>query len=568
MDAKARFWHPRRRRPIRQPGRVLVVLAFTASAVLALPIAAIAVLALAPAPGIWQHLLTTTLPHSVAQTLMLMAGVAILTAITGAGTAWLVTMYRFPGRNAFDWLLILPLALPAYIAAYSYGEFFDYTGAPQRALRWAFGFTSFRDYWFPNVRTLGGAVFVMASVLYPYVYLTARAAFALQAVRVLEVARTLGRSGTGALMSVALPMARPALAAGVSLALMECLNDIGAVEYLGVQTLTLSIYAAWIQRASLAGAAQLALVTFVFVAVLLLLERYGRRNQRFASGGRALPVPEDRLTGATAWAATMACVAPLTAGFIIPVTILAQDAFAQGLQAEFTVFASAARNSLLLAVMAAAIAVVVALLLSSAMRIGNSPAVAAVTRAASLGYAIPGTVIAVGVVVPLAGVDNALDAFTEAHFGVKTGLLLSGSAFALLFAYTIRFLAVALGPIETGWQRLSPNLDAAARTLGASPLRMLTSVHLPLLRPALVAAALLVFVDAMKELPATILLRPFNFETLATQIYTYASQEQFSRSALAALMIVVVGMVPLLLLHRILAASRPGAEKMSLSKEN
>lgn len=534
---------------------VLRSLAIAISLVILLPIATIAVLALAPAPGVWPHLLATTLGYSIRQTLLLLAGVASLTLIVGAGTAWLVTMYRFPGRALFDWLLILPLALPTYITAYCYGEFLDYTGPVQTALRGLAGFTSYQDYWFPRVRTLGGAIFIMATVLYPYVYLTARASFALQSVHVLEVARTLGRTGTGALFSVALPMARPALAAGVSLALMECLNDIGAVEYLGVQTLTSSIYAAWIQRSSLSGAAQLALVIFVFIVVLISLERLGRTLPRVATPRGHRPMPEHQLSGGRGLIAACACSIPVATGFGVPVGVLVAGAWAQGAQYGLADYAGAARNSLLLAVIAAVLTVGLAFILGAALRLCRSPTVTMAARLSSLGYAVPGTVIAIGIVVPLGILDNLLSGFVKSQFGFTTGLLLSGSAFALIIAYTVRFMAVALGSIETGLERLSPNLDAAARSLGASPLGMLRAIHIPLLRPAIGAAALLVFVDAMKELPATLLLRPFNFETLATQIYTFASQEQFERSALAALTIVAVGLVPLILLHRALSGS-------------
>jgi iron(III) transport system permease protein len=534
---------------------ILVALAALISLIVALPLLSIAVMALAPAPGVWPHLVSTTLPYSVEQTLLLMAGVAALTLAAGAGTAWLITMYRFPGRGLFDWLLILPLALPTYITAYCYGEFLDFTGPVQSALRDLGGFRNYQDYWFPSIRSLGGAIFIFSCVLYPYVYLTARASFALQSIHVLEVARTLGRTGTGALFAVALPMARPALAAGLSLALMECLNDVGAVEYLGVRTLTLSVFDAWIQRSSISGAAQLALVMFFFVMALVSLERYGRRQHRFQTGRTDRPVPEHRLPGGKGSLAALACIVPLTVGFIVPVGVLVDGAIAQGAQYGLGDYARAAGNSLLLSSLAAIIVVVLALVLGAALRLSRGWIVSGAVRVSSLGYAIPGTVVALGLIVPLAGLDNFISGLMQRWIGVQTGLLLSGTAFALLLAYTVRFMAVAFGSVEAGWQRLSPNLDAAARTLGASPMRMLGSVHLPLLRPAIGAAALLVFVDTMKELSATLLLRPFNFETLATHIYVYASQEQFEHSAIAALTIVVVGLIPLILMHHALTGS-------------
>jgi iron(III) transport system permease protein len=351
-----------------------------------------------------------------------------------------------------------------------------------------------------------------------------------------------------------------ALAAGVSLALMECLNDIGAVEYLGVQTLTASIYAAWLQRSSLAGAAQIALVLFLFVVALVLIERSARRKRRFDNSSRQRLHSEQSLSPAMGWMAAAACALPVLIGFAVPVGVLLAGALAYGAAASFAEYAGAAARSFSLALAVAALVVGLAMIVGAALRLTNGLGVNAAARLSALGYAIPGTVVALGVIIPLAKLDNAVSDFVEAHWGFPTGLLLSGTAFALVLAYTIRFLAVGLGPVEAGWQRLSPNLDAAARSLGAGPLKLLGAVHLPLLRPALGAAALLVFVDTMKELSATLLLRPFDFETLATQIYLFASQEQFERSAIPALIIVVVGMVPLLLLNRTM---RRGAARLS-----
>jgi iron(III) transport system permease protein len=540
--------------------RALAAAAIGISLVVALPMLTLATVALTPAPDVWSHLIGTTLPYSLSQTLLLLAGVAIITLVAGAGTAWLVTMYRFPGRTFFDWGLILPLALPAYITAYCYGEFLDYTGPVQTMVRAIGGFTSFHDYWFPPIRSLGGAVFIFSSVLYPYVYLTARASFALQSIHVLEVARTLGRTGTGALIEVALPMARPALAAGVSLALMECMNDIGAVEYLGVRTLTRSVFDAWIQRSSLAGAAQLALVLFLFVIGLLMLERYGRRQRRFQTGRTDRPIPAHSLPPLKAALAALACALPLAAGFLIPLGMLVQGAILQGTRYGLGDYGQAALNSLLLASLAAIVIVILALILGGALRLSRSVWIGGAVRISSLGYAIPGTVVSLGLILPLAGIDNWLSAALQRWFGLHGGLLLSGSVFALILAYTIRFMAVGFGSIEAGWQRVPVNLDAAARTLGASPAGMLARIHMPLLRPAIGAAALLVFVDTMKELPATLLLRPFNFETLATHIYVYASQEQFELSAISALTIVLIGLAPLILIHR--AMSRTYTHKM------
>ncbi len=534
-----------------------------------LPLAAVVTLALSASGGAWPHLLATVLPHSTTQTLLLMVGVAALTLTTGAGAAWLVTMYRFPGRAAFDWLLVLPLAMPTYITAYCYGEFLDYTGPLQSALRFVFGFQDARDYWFPEWRSTGGAIFILSAVLYPYVYLTARASFLQQSVCVLEVARTLGRSGLNVFFSVALPLSRPALASGVALALMETINDIGAVEFLGVETLSATVYATWLQRSDLGGAAQIALVVIAFVLLLVGLERASRMSRRFHHTSiRYRALERQSLTGWRGWTASACCVLPVLFGFLIPAGVLAGAVFTAPQETAGLTFWRTGLNSIGLAGIAAACTVILAWGLSFAARIAPSQAVKTAVRVAGLGYAMPGAVIALGILIPFAAIDNGVDAFMRREFGVSTGLLLSGGLFALVFAYCVRFLAVALGAVESGYQQLSPNIDAAARTLGASVKRILVEIHAPLLRPAVGAAALLVFVDAMKELPATLLLRPFNFETLATQIYVFASLEQFERSAGAAIMIVVLGLLPVLLLHRAIASGRPGAASQGPLSQN
>lgn len=540
------------------PGWTLFVLAI--ASVMALPLATIVALSLDPSESVWPHLIRTVLPGALADTGLLLAGVAILTLLFGTGTAWLVTMYRFPGRGLLDRLLVLPLAMPTYIIAYAYVELLDFSGPVQRALRAMFGWRTVRDYWFPEVRTLAGAVLVLSAVLYPYVYLSARASFVQQSVCVLEVARTLGRTSVGAFWSVALPLARPALAAGVALALMETLNDLGAVQYLGVSTLTLSIYTTWLQRSSLTGAAQIALVALLVVVALLVAERSARGRSRFHhTTGRYRSIPFSDLDGWRGYAAALVCGLPVLAGFVAPLAVLLvqasthmDDAFAAG-------FWRTVRNSVGVAALAAAATVALGLGLAYARRLAPTAFVRAVVRTAGLGYAMPGTVLALGLIIPLAGLDNHVDAALRSLLGVSSGLLLSGSLFVIVLAYTIRFLAVSLGALEAGFERLSPNLDAVARTLGETALSALRRVHMPLLVPALGSAALLVFVDGMKELPATLLLRPFNFETLATHIYSYAALEQFEQAALGALTIVAIGLLPVLLLHRAVAGGRAGS---------
>lgn len=531
---------------------------------MALPIATTLWLAVSPKENIWPHLLRTVLPTSLMQTLALMAGAGLLTLVTGTAAAWLVTMYRFPGRALADRLLVIPLAMPTYIVAYCYVELLDFSGPVQSMLRSMFGWRTAQDYWFPEIRSLQGAIFVMASVLYPYVYLSARASFVQQSVCALEVARTLGRTPLGTLRAVALPLARPALAAGLALVLMECLNDLGAVQYLGVQTLSQSIYATWLQRSNLGGAAQLAAVMLALIVVLFAMERVARGGAKVHhTTGRYRSIPFQDLDGWRGYAAGLFAIMPFVIGFLLPFLQLLRHAlvyFRAGLESGFF---SAAINSLMLAGVSAAAAVVLAMIIAYARRIDPNFFTMFANRAAGLGYALPGTVLALGLLIPLALFDNAIDALMRATFGISTGLLISGTMLALVFAYTVRFLAVALGSVEAGLERISPNLDAAARALGETAFSALRRVHLPLLIPALGAAGLLVFVDAMKELPATLLLRPFNFETLATHVYSFAALEQFEEAALGALAIVLSGLAPVLLLHRAVAGGRAGTRQKS-----
>ena len=484
----------------------------------------------------------TVLPGALADTALLLAGRRRAHAsLFGTGTAWLTTMYRFPGRGLLDRLLVLPLAMPTYIVAYSLRGAARLLRAPcsARCAPCSAG-TRCRDYWFPEVRTLPGAILVLSAVLYPYVYLSARASFVQQSICVLEVARTLGRTSAGAFWSVALPLARPALAAGAALALMECLNDLGAVQYLGVSTLTVSIYATWLQRSSLAGAAQIALVALLFVLALLVAERAARGGSQLPSHHRPLPLhPLLRSRGL----ARLCRRGVLRAAGAARLRRALRRAPRAGLGAPVrraSPPASGARRATASASprWRPSSTVLIGLALAYARRLAPTAFVRSVVRAAGLGYAMPGTVLALGLLIPLAALDNRVDAALRALLGISSGLLLSGSLFVIVLAYTIRFLAVSLGALEAGFERLSPNLDAVARTLGETALSALWRVHMPLLLPALGAAALLVFVDAMKELPATLLLRPFNFETLATHVYSYAALEQFEQAALGALTIV------------------------------
>lgn len=513
------------------------------------PIFAILTIALQADDNIWPHLVSTILPRAAIDTALLLSGVGILTLATGTATAWLVTMYRFPASRLLAWALLLPLAMPTYIIAYSYVEILDFSGPVQTLLREMMGWRSSRDYWFPEIRSLPGAVFVIASVLYPYVYLTARSAFLAQSVCVLDVSRTLGAGPWDTFRRVAIPLARPALVAGVTIALMETLNDIGAVEYFGVRTLTVTIYTTWLGRGSLSGAAQLAVILLIVVMLLLWLERWSRRKQRYHhTSSKYHGLPTKRITGWRGMLAALFCVSPVIFGFAVPASLLGIYVFARIGEPLSVSFLGLAGNSLFLSVAAAITAIFAGLVLVYARRSIRWRPLHALTRLAGIGYAVPGTVLAIGVLIPLASLDNYIDGWMKSLFGVSTGLLMSGTLFALVLTFTIRFLAISQGAIGAGLGKVSPNLSLAARTLGRSAGGTLRDVDLPLIRPAIITAALLVFVDAMKELPATLLLRPFNFDTLATHVYTYASIERFEDAALPALTIVAVGLVPVVIL--------------------
>ncbi|MCB1430332.1 MAG: iron ABC transporter permease, partial [Nitratireductor sp.] len=465
--------------------------------------------------------------------------------------AWLVSRYSFAGRDALHWMLVLPLAIPTYVAAYCYVEMLDYTGPVQSAIRGIGGFQSRNEYFFPEIRSLPGAIFIMSLVLYPYVYLTTRLMFSMQGATVIETARVLGANGMRLFLSVAVPLARPAMIAGAILAMMEALNDIGAVEILGVRTLTFSIFDTWLNRSSLAGAAQIACILLILVALLLVIERRSRGTRQYhAKGGVTLQPQRIRLSGWKSLAAAVFCALPPAAGFVAPVILLCSYAGRRLEQIADPALWSALANSLAVSLSTALITVLISLFLISAHRMEKSRVTGIGSRVAALGYAAPGSVLALGALYAFSGFDNSLDALMREYFSVSTGLLISGSMAIIILACSIRFIAIAQGAIESGYARLSPHLPMAARTLGRSRLGAAVAVELPLLKSTLATAGLLVFVDTMKELSATILLRPFNFQTLATFVYERASRALFEDAALAALMIVVVGIVPVVLLSR------------------
>lgn len=522
------------------------------AAAVVLPLASLAVFAFRGDAEIWPHLVHYVLPRATRDTALLLAGVAVLTAIAGIGTAWIVTAYDFRGRNMLVWLLPLPLAFPTYIVAYVYVDIFDAAGPVQAAFRALFGYRTAAEYWFPSVRSLPGAILVFSLVLYPYVYLAARAMFLTQSASLIEVARTLGATRFMLARHVALPLARPALAVGLSLALLEALNDIGASEYLGVQTLTLSIFTTWINRSSLPGAAQIACAMLVIVIALMALERFGRRHRRFVNAPRRHRIaPRIALKGRAGFLSGLACALPVAFGFALPFLFLAYEVTLRGLVTGFD--PDLVRYTFItvtLAAMATLIAIGLGLGAAIAVRMVRGHFAASCLTVAGLGYAIPGTVLALGLLSPLVGIDNVLNSLSWLFGGPNLGLVIAGSSAALVIAYVIRFLAISTGSAQAGLARISTEIDDVARTLGTRPSRIAWLIHLPLTRPALGGAALLVFVDCLKELPATLLLRPLNVETLSTYIYQFATRGNFEEGSLAALLIVAVGILPVIHLTR------------------
>ncbi len=504
----------------------------------------------------WRHLASTVLPEYIANTLWLCAGVGVGVVVVGVVTAWLTAMHDFPGRRVFEWALVLPLAMPAYVLAYVYTDFLQFVGPLQTFLRETFGWQK-GDYWFPDVRSLGGAVAMFVFVLYPYVYMIARAAFLERASGMLEASRTLGVGPWATFFRVSLPLARPAVAAGAALALMETLADYGTVSYFAVQTFTTGIYRAWFSLGDRIAAAQLAAMLLGFVVLLLALEHVSRGRARFHNTtGRNRQMPGRRLTGVRAAAAFAACALPLAVGFLLPAGLLFRLTLADG-DAQFGErFLMLARNSFVLAGVTAACGVALALLLAYSARQSKGLLARGLNRMVGLGYAVPGSVIAVGVLIPVTRLDNWLASGWQSLFGSNPGLVLTGGIAALIYAYLVRFLAVALQTVGASLAKITPSMDDAAKSLGCSQGETLRRVHMPLLRGSLFTAGLLVFVDVMKELPATLVMRPFNFDTLATQTYTLASDERLAEASTAALAIVAVGLVPLIALSRQIARSR------------
>lgn len=500
-------------------------------------------------PQLWSHLSATVLPDYLWNSVLLAAASGALALMLGGALAWLVHFYQFPGRTLFSLLLILPLAFPAYIIAYSYTALLDFSGPVQSSLRELTGL-GFGEYWFPQVRSVTGAICMFTLVLYPYVYLLTRASLAGQSPRWQEAAQTLGVSRRRYVWSVLLPLTRPALFGGMALVMMEVFADYGTVQYFGIPTLTTGIFRIWFGMNDRSGAAQLASLLCTLALCLMLLELYSRRQLRFYHTGQAGQQQEaKKLRGFRAWAATAAVLLVLWFAFFWPVLALlvwSLETPQAWLSLDYLQLLS---NSLSLAAASTVLLLGVAMTLVYGLRQRLPAWQQLLIRLSSLGYAVPGTVIAIGVMWPLSALDNSIDVLMEQYFGIRTGLLLSGTVVALLLAYLVRFLAVAMQALESGFSQVKPSMDQAAASLGCSRVQVMYRLHLPVLKTSLWTAALLVFVDVLKELPATLLLRPFNFDTLAVRTFELASDEQLAAAAVPALTIVLAGLLPVILLN-------------------
>lgn len=526
----------------------LSLVAMLASALLSTPLLVIIGLSFFGASDVWAHLFNTVLGDYVRNSISLMFGVGLGVLLIGISTAWLTSRCEFPGRRLLSFLLLLPLAMPAYIIAYTYTGLLDFAGPVQSMIRDLTGL-GYGQYWFPQIRSLGGAMAMLVLVLYPYVYLITRAAFLAQSDHLFEVARSLGVPRWQAFFKVSLPMARPAIVAGLSLALMETLADYGTVQYFGVPTFTTGIFRTFYGFGDSFAAAQLATVLLLFVFMLIMLENYSRRRVSYSSEKKSAQNQRIVLSNAHGWLSTLVCSVPPLLGFLIPSAVLLKWAFESD-EGRSLAFIQLAWNSFELAALAAFISLVFALTMAYAVRLEKLKFAQFAVKITSLGYALPGTIIAVGVIISFAWLDHNILPVFERLFNLNLGLLFSGTIFTLLFAYTVRFLAVSLGSVSSGLVAIKPSIDDSARTLGRKPLQVLTSVHVPLLRGTVLTAFLIVFVDVLKELPATLILRPFNFNTLAVRAYELASDERLIDAAPASLMIVVVGLIPVFLLNR------------------
>ncbi|MCT4558619.1 MAG: iron ABC transporter permease [Pelagimonas sp.] len=521
------------------------------AAIVLAPILSVLAIALFPSENIWPHLMATTLPRYVTNTLVLMCGVGALAACVGTGAAWLVARYEFPGRRILEWALLLPLGIPAYVGAYALVDFLEYAGPVQSALRNLFGWQSARDYWFPEIRSMGAAILVLGLALFPYVYLLARNAFREQSATSEEVAQSLGARPWARFWRVGLPLARPAIAAGTAIVMMEAVNDFGTVDYFAVQTLTTGIFTVWLESNNAGGAAQISSVVLTLVILLVTLEKFSRRKMRFFNlSSRLRPIPRRVLPGARGWLAMFACLVPFALGFVLPTGVILSHALDNAGSWSEPALWRAGVNTLTVGGIAAVVTVLGGIFLVYGVRLSGAALPRLLLPVTTIGYAAPGAVLGVGILIPLATLDNMIADAIWASTGWDPGLFLTGTGFALVLAYFVRFFAIAQGAADAAMGRISPNLPLAARSLGRSKGQVLTSIYYPLARASVASALLLVFVDCVKELPATLLLRPFNYETLATRVHEQASLEALGQASPPAILVILVGLIAVGLLAR------------------
>lgn len=525
--------------------------ALVIAAIVLAPIISVFWISLTPSENIWPHLVSTTLPRYLSNSLISMTSVGVLSAFVGTGAAWLIARYRFPFSRILEWLLLLPLSIPAYIGAYALVDFLEYAGPVQTGLRHVFGWSTSRDYWFPEIRSMGSAVIVLSAALYPYVYLLARTAFREQSGCGFEVAQSLGAGPFTRFRKIGLPLARPAIAAGAAIVMMETVNDFGTMDYFAVQTLTTGIFSVWLESNNAGGAAQIAVVILVLVVFLVALEKISRKKERhYSLSTRVRPLEKTQLKGGKAALATALCTLPFAVGFVLPVGVISWHALSNLDQFAAKGLIEALTNTLIVGGIAATVTVIAALFMVYGVRLSGRRLPQYLLPVTTIGYAAPGAVLGVGLLIPLAATDNAVADAIWAATGYDIGLIMTGSAFALVLAYSVRFFAIAQGAADAAMGRVSPSLPMAARSLGRTLGGTLKDVYLPLIKGSVGSALLLVFVDCVKELPATLLLRPFNYETLATRVHQQASLENLGDAAPSAVLIVLVGLSAVMLLAR------------------
>ncbi|WP_338726553.1 iron ABC transporter permease [Shewanella baltica] len=524
---------------------------YAVATILVLPLVALILQALQPDEAVFGHLMATVLPTYIINSLLLIFWVSLGALLLALPCAWLMARCEFVGRRYLQWALLLPLAMPGYIVAYVYTDLLDYAGPVQRSLRSIFGWSSPQDYFFPDIRTLGGAACMLSLVLFPYIYLLARTAFMEQSLSLAHASRIMGCSPWQSFWRLSLPMARPALAVGVALVAMETAADFATVNYFAVPTLTTAVYDTWLGYGNLTAAAKLSAIILLVVFSLIGFERFARRKQQlFQKQSRIQASDLYRLSTAQTAVALSFCATLLLLAFLLPFGILLSYAIGYFEQSWDESFWQLSLNSLSLALITSFICCLIALLLMFVRRISPRASDALPSRLASTGYALPGTVLAIGVLVPLTMLDFAINDLADL-LGLKgPGLILTGSVVALIFTFCVRFVAIAIGSVESSYKRISPSLDMVSLTMGQGPRQLLQRVHLPLLGKGLFAGALLVFIESMKELPAALLLRPIGFENLATYVFQFVSDEKLEHGALAAIVIVLVGLVPLIYLNR------------------